>query len=460
MLMQPHSALALFCIATLLGTSGLQARDTNAAEPVLTGQRAYGDWHDDAPGRIRRLTPADMPRPFASPSSSNTPAVVEPSGSMIPKVPAGYAVERFATLENPRLVRVAPNGDIFVAETASGKIRVLRAADGAAHPDRDELFASDLDGPFGIAFYPPGADPHWVYVATINSIIRFPYRQGDLKPGGTPQVVVAELAGSVGYHTTRDVQFSPDGRRMFVSVGSGSNVAEEMGRRSPEEIRRWEARTAPGAAWGYEADRAAVLAFNPDGGNRRVFATGLRNCVGLAVHPNTGDLWCSTNERDGTGDNLVPDYVTRVRPATFYGWPWYYIGSNEDPRHAGERPDLRGRVTVPDVLIQPHSAPLAMTFYAAPTGAVAAFPADANGDAFVALHGSWNRARRTGYKVVRVLLHGGVPTGAYEDFLTGLVVDDDDVWARPVGVAVAHDGALLVTEDGNGLMWRIAYHPR
>ena len=201
-----------------------------------------------------------------------------------------------------------------------------------------------------------------------------------------------------------------------------------------------------------------MLAFDPDGGNRQVFATGLRNCVGLAVHPRTGDLWCATNERDGMGDNLVPDYVTRVRAGGFYGWPWYYIGPHEDPRHAGERPDLLGRVTVPDVLIQPHSAPLAMTFYQAPRGGVAAFPADHDGDAFVALHGSWNRSRRTGYKVVRVPLHDGVPRGVYEDFMTGLVVDDDDVWARPVGVAVAHDGALLVTEDGNGLMWRIAYH--
>ncbi len=451
--------LAGLGVCSLFGTWAPEARDQGGPEPVLTGQRAYGDWHDDAPGRQRRLTPQDMPSPFASPSASNTPSVVTPSGHLVPRVPPGFSVERFATLENPRLVRVAPNGDIFVAETASGKVRVLRASDGATRPEHDELFASGLDGPFGIAFYPPGPDPHWVYVATVNSVVRFPYRAGDLKPSGVPHTVVAEIAETTGYHTTRDIQFSLDGKRMFVSVGSGSNVAEEMRRRSPEEIRRWQTKAGLGAAWGYEAGRAEILTFDPDGGNRRVFATGLRNCVGLAVHPGTGDLWCATNERDGMGDNLVPDYVTRVRPAGFYGWPWYYIGSNEDPRHAGERPDLRGQVTVPDVLIQPHSAPLAMTFYQAPASAVAAFPPDDEGDAFVALHGSWNRARRTGYKVIRVRLRAGVPTGVYEDFMTGLVLDDDDVWARPVGVAVAHDGALLVTEDGNGLMWRVTYKP-
>lgn len=457
--MRPHHRLALSLVVTLLGAPTARAdAGRGEPEPVLTGQQAYGDWHDDAPGRRRLLTPQDMPAPFASASASNTPSVVAPAGGLLPKVPVGYTVQRFAMLDSPRLVRVAPNGDIFVAETSIGKIRVLRAADGAARPDRDELFADGLAGPFGIAFYPSGADPQWVYVATVNSVVRYPYRSGDLKPAGAPQTVVAALAASIGYHTTRDIQFSPDGRRMFVSVGSGSNVAAEIERRTPDEIRQWEARTAPGAAWGHEAGRADVLAFDPDGTNRRVFATGLRNCVGLAVHPATGDLWCSTNERDGMGNNLVPDYVTRVRAGGFYGWPWYYIGANEDPRHAGERPDLLGRATVPDVLIQPHSAPLAMTFYEAPAGAAAAFPADRDGDAFVALHGSWNRARRTGYKVIRIPLHAGVPSGIYEDFLTGLVADDDDVWARPVGVAVAHDGALLVTEDGNGTMWRVAYH--
>jgi glucose/arabinose dehydrogenase len=175
------------------------------------------------------------------------------------------------------------------------------------------------------------------------------------------------------------------------------------------------------------------------------------------VQPRSGELWCATNERDGLGDDLPPDYATRVGEGRFYGWPWYYIGDHEDPRHKGERPDLADKVTIPDVLLQPHSAPLGIVFYDAPETAAAGFPAAFRGDAFVALHGSWNRGKRTGYKVVRLLLHDGIPTGAYEDFLTGFVIDDGSVWGRPVGVAVAHDGALLVSEDGNGTIWRIAY---
>jgi glucose/arabinose dehydrogenase len=188
-------------------------------------------------------------------------------------------------------------------------------------------------------------------------------------------------------------------------------------------------------------------------------ATGIRNGAGIAVNPDTGELWSSTNERDGLGDDLVPDYITRVKAGAFYGWPWFYMGAHEDPRHANERPDLAGRVIDPDVLLQSHSAPLEMCFYTASTGVVA-FPAEYRGDIFAALHGSWNRSSRTGYKVVRVLLDHGVPTGKYVDFLTGFVVNDRSVWGRPVGVAVAHDGALLVTEDGNGTLWRVSYMGR
>lgn len=425
---------------------------------VLTGQAAYGDWRHDAPGTPRRLTPADMPAPYASRSASNTPSLVDPPAGALPKVPAGYSVAPFVTaLENPRMVRVAPNGDIFVAETTPGRIRILRAADGAARPDRNEVFARGLDEPFGIAFYPQGPAPKWVYVATINSVVRFAYTPGDLTAAGPPQTVVDRISSTVGYHTTRDVQFSRDGTQMLVSVGSGSNVAQGMPAHDPDWIRQWDARTLPGAAWGGETDRADVLAFDPDGHDRHVFAAGLRNCVALAVHPRTGDLWCATNERDGLGDNLVPDYVTRVRAGAFYGWPWFYIGANQDPRHAGERADLASRTTIPDVLIQPHSAPLGMTFYRPVPGGAATFPSDTDGDAFVALHGSWNRSKRTGYKLVRLRLHDGVPDGNYEDFMTGFVADDDNVWGRPVGVAEAHDGALLVTEDGNGTIWRVAH---
>ena len=455
-----NPAFRLVTALLLIGSTQGAVAQSSTVPPgqALTGQVAYGDWRHDAPGTRRRLAPADMPAPFASRSASNTPSVVDPPANALPKVPAGYSVTSFVTgLENPRMLRVAPNGDIFVAETTPGRIRILRAADGATHPGRNEVFAHGLDAPFGIAFYPQGPDPKWVYVATINSVVRFAYTSGDLKAAGPPQTVVDRISSTVGYHTTRDVQFSRDGRQMLVSVGSGSNDAQGMEAHDPAWIRQREGKTLPGAAWGGETDRADVLAFDPDGQNRHVFATGIRNCVGLAVHPRTGDLWCATNERDGLGDNLVPDYVTRVHAGAFYGWPWFYIGAHQDPRHAGERADLAPRVRIPDVLIQPHSAPLGLTFYRQVPGGMATFPSDADGDAFVALHGSWNRSKRTGYKIIRLRLHDGVPDGAYEDFMTGFVVDDDSVWARPVGVAVAHDGALLVTEDGNGTIWRVAY---
>ena len=243
---------------------------------------------------------------------------------------------------------------------------------------------------------------------------------------------------------------------MFLSVGSATNVAAGIGLRPPQPLAQWEAKYGVGAAWGEETERAAVLAFDADGKNRRAYANGLRNCVGMLVHPTTGDLFCSVNERDELGDNLPPDYVTRVKQGGFYGWPWYYIGANEDPRLKGIRPDLKDKIIVPDTLIQSHSAPLGMVVYQAPKGAKHAFPQEYEGDIFVALHGSWNRGIRTGYKVVRVYMKNGVPTGQYQDFMTGMVLSDRDVWGRPAAVEVAADGALLVVDDGGGVVWRIA----
>jgi glucose/arabinose dehydrogenase len=427
---------------------GAGAAGALAESGPLVGPAAFGDWRADKPGVIRLIRPNDLPRPGASPSSANTSHLVPRAPTAIPQVPAGFKAELFASgLRGPRQMRVAPNGDIFVAETRGGRVRVLRAADGAVKPTSDDIYASALNGPFGIAFFPSGNNPQWVYVANIDRVVRFPYATGDLKATGTPETV-AQLPHRYG-HSTRDIVFSKDDKRMLVSVGSAGNDGEGMGS-PPGGLQAWIDRHPLGASWGSETERADVLAFDPDGKNPRVFATGIRNCVGLAIHPATGDLYCSTNERDGMGDNLVPDYVTRVREGAFYGWPWFYIGQNEDPAHAGKRPDLKGKVTVPDVLIQAHSASLGLTFY---NGGL--FPAEYQGDGFAAEHGSWNRSKRTGYKVIRIRLKDGVPTGEYQDFLTGFVVNDSEVWGRPVGVAVAHDGALLVSEDGGGTIWRI-----
>ena len=437
--------------AAAVSLLGIVTVSALAADPprVLTGPSAYGDWKADAPGVVRKITQADLPPPFATGSTRETASIVKPPAGAHPATLSGFSATVFADhLQAPREIKVAPNGDVFVAESRADRIRVLRA-DGQGKVQENEIFASGLDSPFGIAFYPPGPDPQYVYVANTTSIVRFPYKSGDLKAGGPPETIVPKLVDSGSGHWTRDVVFSPDGKHMLVSVGSGSNVAEGMSKTPPEG---WVTSHPLGAAWGSEAGRANVLEFDPDGRNGRIFATGIRNCVTMAIEPHSNDLWCATNERDGLGDNLPPDYTTRVRDGGFYGWPWYYIGNHEDPRHKGERPDLADQVTVPDVLIQPHSAPLGMAFY---DGAM--FPADYRGSAFVALHGSWNRHQRTGYKIVRVILKDGAPTGEYEDFVTGFVTDDGSVWGRPVGVSVAKDGALLFSEDGNGTIWRVAY---
>lgn len=438
-------------LAVILGAYAVLSGGAGAETAVRVGKEAFGSWRDAKPGTVRLIRPQDLPEPGATPSAANFPRVVRKPAGDVPQVPPGFKIELFADgLSGSRIVRVAPNGDIFVAETRAGRIRVLRAADGASRPTDNEIYASGLDRPFGIAFFPAGDDPQWVYVANTDSVVRFPYRSGDLKASGRPETIVAELPHGSG-HSTRDIVFTPDNARMLVSVGSASNVGEGMGR-PPGGLDAWIGSHALGAAWGDETDRAAVLVFDPDGKNRKVFASGIRNCVGLAIQPGTGTPWCSTNERDGLGDDLVPDYVTRVREHAFYGWPWFYIGSHQDPRHPGQRPDLKDQVTIPDVLIQAHSASLGLTFYQGSN-----FPAEYRGDAFAAQHGSWNRSKRTGYKVIRVRLKDGVPTGEYEDFVTGFVVNDSEVWGRPVGVAVAHDGTLLISEDGNGTIWRVSH---
>ncbi len=429
-----------------LNLSASSAAAANAADAPV-----FGDWQRDRPGLRHKIGLGDLPAPYETRSAGNAPREADRPAGAKPQAPEGFAVTLFADgLDQPRLIRTAPNGDLFVAETASGRIRILRpGSDGKLLVNA--VYASGLSGPFGIAFYPPGPEAKWVYIAENNRVIRFAYKGGDLKPASRPEIIVPQLSQTHGGHVTRDVAFSVGGTRMFVSVGSATNDAQGMPAKTPREIAAWEAAHRLGAAWGLEENRADVLVFTPEGKERRIFATGVRNCVGLGVHPKTGEVYCSTNERDGLGDNLPPDYVTRVREGQFFGWPWRYMGDREDPRWRGARPELAGKVTNPDVLLQPHSAPLGMTFY---TGT--AFPAEYRGSAFVALHGSWNRSLRTGYKIVRIPFRDGLPTGEYEDFLTGFAIDNARVWGRPVGVAEGKDGALYVSEDAGGTIWRVA----
>jgi glucose/arabinose dehydrogenase len=394
----------------------------------------FTDFRYEAPGTTRKITVADLPEPFATKSADNGAQLVTRPANAWPVAPAGFKVELYAAgLDNPRLLRTAPNGDIFLAETEPGRVRVFRGMTGDGKPEQMQVFASGLKQPYGIAFYPPGPDPQWIYVGGINEVVRFPYHNGDLKASGAAQHI-ADLPDGGG-HTTRALDFSLDGKRMFVAVGSASNVDD------PD--------THPG-----ETNRADILACDPASCALKVYAYGIRNAGGgIGVNPQTGELWCSVNERDALGDNLVPDYITHVQEGGFYGWPWWYIGAHQDPRHKGKHPELKDKAIVPDVLLQPHNASLEFTFYGGKQ-----FPAEYSGELFASEHGSWNKAVRVGYEVIRVPLHQtGHATGEYQDFLTGFVLPDGSVWGRPVGIAVAPDGSLLVSDDGSGSIWRVSY---
>jgi len=428
---------------------------------ALDGFAAEGtsadDWRLDAPGRTHRIDLDSLPAPFATPSAANGPALVGRPGNAVLALPPGFHIAPFATqLQGPRKMLLAANGDIFVSETSGGRISILHRGPNDAHAAGTDVYVEGLEQPFGIAFYPNAGHPEWLYVAETNRVTRYPYRVGDVKPRGKAEIVVPELPR--GGHFTRDIAFSPNGTELYVSVGSGSNVAQSMPKKTAPDIARWESDHGLGAAWDEETNRAAVLVFDAKSpGSAKIYASGLRNCVSLTVQPANGALWCTVNERDALGDDLVPDYSTRIERGGFYGWPWYYMGSHEDPRLRGERPDLRGRVLRPDVPYQAHSAALNLTFYTA-TGGKSAFPQSYVGDAFVAFHGSWNRSLRTGYKLVRMHLANGRPTGDYEDFLTGFIINNGNVWGRPVATVELEDGSLLLSDDGGNAIFRISYN--
>ena len=442
----------MFVMAT--STIALGAALTSAqAIDARSGRSAYGDWHSDTPGLMRKILPEDLVAPLASPSQANRSKVVAKPADAALKTMQGFTVAPFATgMTGARVLRLAPNGDIFLSRSRpDGAITILRPSKEGDKPEKVETFATGLKDAYGIAFYPPGPNPKWVYVGLEGKVVRFPYKSGDLQPSGPMETIVSDLAIGGG-HWTRDVAFSPDGKVMYVAVGSASNIADAMGAR-PADLAQWEKSHSLGSAWDKEEWRANVLTFTPEGKNKAVYAAGLRNCSGLTIQPGTGTVYCATNERDLLGDNTPPDYVTSVKKGGFYGWPWFYIGTNEDSRPgAGPRPDLKAKVTIPDVLLQPHSAPLGISFN--PGGN---FPAEWKGDGFVAMHGSWNRSLHTGYKIVRLPFHNGKASGEYQDFLLGFTAGEDNVWGRPVDVTFAKDGSMLFSEDGNGVVYRVTY---
>ena len=430
-----------FCVVMLLFVASRKEYAGPPADKAAdTNMSPFTDFSGEQPGKVHHITPADLPAPYATKSSAVFSRPVPRPADAWPQAPAGFKVTLYAEhLKDadqkdvaPRTIITAPNGDFFVAATSQGKVFVFHGMTSDGKPEKMQEFASGLKLPFGIAFYPPGPNPKYVYIGDTDAVVRYPYMNGDMTATGPQEVVVPNLPAGPN-HFARGVVFSLDGKQMFISVGSHANVADIDTDTS-------------------EFHRADILAANPDGSNLHVYASGIRNGSGVTVNPHTGELWTSVNERDELGDNLPPDYITHVQEGGFYGWPWYYAGGIPDPRFPGKHPELKDKTILPDVLLEPHNASLNITFYEGKQ-----FPKQFQGDLFGAEHGSWNRSVRTGYEVVLVPMKNGKATGEYQDFLTGFVTPSGDCWGRPVGVAVAPDGSLMVTDDGTNSIWRVTY---
>jgi glucose/arabinose dehydrogenase len=384
----------------------------------------------EMPGKTFEIRPSDLPPPYATPSTGNSPdRVRRPEGS-VPWVPPGYQANLFAdNLDHARWLAVAETGEVFLAEPRAGKVTILVDSDGDGRADKRSTYTDGHDAPHGLALH-----GGYLYVADLDGVWRYPWQSGSMKARAKGERITPRGAfGDSGGHWTRNIAIAPDGKRFYVAIGSASNIAEDP------------------------APRATVKAFRIDGSGGRIFASGLRNPVGIAFHPDTGALYTVVNERDGLGDGLVPDYMAALKDGGFYGWPYAYIGPNPQPDFADRRPDLVRRTIVPDVLFESHSAPMALLFAKGGN-----FPTDWQDDAFVAFRGSWNASVPTGYKVVRVPFENGRPTGAYENFVTGFRLDEPGrrttarVWGRPVGLALAKDGSMLIAVDVDNSIWRIS----
>jgi glucose/arabinose dehydrogenase len=372
--------------------------------------------------------PANLPAPYHTPSASNAPTVVKrPDGAQL-KLPPGFAIDEFAGgFERPRYMIFGPSGEILLSDSARrGRVYALHDANRNNRIEEGEKMEilADIDRPFGLAVW-----KDYLYVAEATSVKRYKYGPKATSVSAGEEIIPLKSDGDG--HWTRTLLFDPKGEKLYLSVGSRSNVS-------------------PGEA----EIRATITRYNPDGTGREFVATGTRNPIGLAWYPGTNSLWAAVQERDGLGDDLVPDYFTSIREGGFYGWPYSYIGPNEDPRNKGLKPDLVARTIVPDVVLQAHAAVLDARFYSGRS-----FPARYRGGAFLALHGSWNRSERVGYSVVFVPFADGKPAGPVEDFLTGFMTDprSKEVWGRPVGLLVMNDGSLLLSEDGGNKLWRITY---
>ena len=389
---------------------------------------------EQANPRVVETGPSDkliLPPPNATRAVANPASVIPWPKEKTPTAPAGFEVSLFADdLDNPRMIYVLPNGDVLVMESlpqrSTSRIVLLRDSAKSGTPAVRESFLRRLNMAFGMALI-----GNRFYVANTNAIVVFPYRAGDTQIKRRPEKILDLPAGG---HYTRNLLADPAGKKIYVAVGSSGNIDEQ---RVDEKDPR----------------RAAILQINPDGSGMRVFASGLRNPVGMDWEPKTHALWTVVNERDMLGDELVPDYLTEARDGAFYGWPYSYFGQNEDPRKKGQRPDLVAKAIKPDFALGSHVAALGLAFYQGKS-----FPERYHGGAFIGMHGSWNRSDLVGYKVAFVPFQNGKPSGAIEDFLTGFIANPkiSQVYGRPVGVAIWTDGSLLVADDAAGKVWRVS----
>lgn len=381
---------------------------------------------DQTPGQRIQIDPAQLPRPYATDAVDNSAELISRPDPPPFRLPPGFSANVFASgFSYPRWMTVAPNGDVFLALPRMGQVVLLRDRDGDGRAEVKSIFAAGFRRPHGLAI-----QDGYLYVAGTDGLWRVPLGNGDRATSEPERVTKPGAFGEGRSHWTRNVVFSPDGKRFFIAIGSLSNIGEDP------------------------LPHATVQSFAADGSDQKTFASGLRNPVGIAFYPGTNDLYTVVNERDGLGDGLVPDYLTRLQEGGFYGWPYVYLGQHPQPDFPS-KPEMVAKTLMPDLLFQSHSAPLGLVFYEGDM-----FPTEYRGDAFVALHGSWNSAEPTGYKVVRVPFKDGKPQGYYENFLTGFWLDGTtpaQVWGRPVGLAIAKDGSLLIADDAGGVIWRVSY---
>lgn len=413
--------IACTCLALTLGGCSTKVSDEEKEAAAKSG-----------PDSVETVTDSlTLPAPFTTESVENRPEEAGwPEGKM-PTAPAGFAVSKYADkLKNPRWTYVAPNGDVFVAESntkkSADRITLLRDVNKDGKPEIKEIFMENLKQPLGMLVL-----KNYFYVANTNGVFRYPYKGGETKITSKGEKILDLPAGGYNNHWTRNLLANADGSKIYISVGSASNVADH----GMDEEKR----------------RANILEINPDGSGERIYASGLRNPVGMDWAPGSNVLWTAVNERDKLGDELVPDYVTSVKEGGFYGWPYAYFGKNEDPRRKGERSDLVAKTLVPDVPLGSHTASLGLAFYDKTQ-----FPAKYQNGAFIGQHGSWNSSKLTGYKVVFIPFKNGKPAGKPEDFLTGFIESEKKVYGRPVGVTVMEDGSMLVNDDSAGTIWRVS----